>query len=237
MSDFVSLYNKNVNEFVETKGTGKFSAKYLSWAYAVKELKIAYPESSYKTVLYPDSQGNKVLPYLKTETGFFVTVELFLNRDDRLNNIYESWTHPVLNNNVTIKDPNSFQINTSIQRCLVKIIGIATGLGLSLYAGEDLPEETKEIAHQENVLNLEDEKKKKQKLEMTRDFKHVKDNGTVHDWTECLSKYMDIFPNEVDKPWFTSFTNKYKPNTKPEKVELSEDDLANIDNVKLTVKA
>ena len=101
--------------------------------------------------------------------------------------------------------------------------------------------ENNKIADKENestkVLNLEDEKKKKQKLEMTRDFKHVKDNGTVHDWTECLSKYMDIFPNEVDKPWFTSFTNKYKPNTKPEKVELSEDDLANIDNVKLTVKA
>ena len=104
-------------------------------------------------------------------------------------------------------------------------------LGLNNKANQEVKKPT------DNVLNLEDEKKKKQKLEMTRDFKHVKDNGTVHDWTECLSKYMDIFPNEVDQPWFTTFTNKYKPNTKPEKVELSEDDLANIDNVKLTVKA
>ena len=36
---FTELYNKNVSEWVETKGQGKFAAKYLSWAYAVKELK------------------------------------------------------------------------------------------------------------------------------------------------------------------------------------------------------
>ena len=34
--------------------------------------------------------------------------------------------------------PNAFQINTSIQRCLVKAIALH-GLGLYIYAGEDLP--------------------------------------------------------------------------------------------------
>ena len=47
--------------------------------------------------------------------------------------------HPVLDNqNKTINAPNAFQINTSIQRCLAKAIALH-GLGIHLYAGEDLP--------------------------------------------------------------------------------------------------
>ena len=50
--------------------------------------------------------------------------------------------HPVLDNkNQTLKEPNAFQVNTSIMRCLVKAIALATGIGLYIYAGEDLPEQ------------------------------------------------------------------------------------------------
>ena len=48
--------------------------------------------------------------------------------------------HPVLDNkNQTIENPNAFQINTSIQRCLAKAIALH-GLGLYIFRGEDLPE-------------------------------------------------------------------------------------------------
>ena len=51
--------------------------------------------------------------------------------------------HPVLNHkNKTIENPNAFEINTSIQRCLVKAIALATGIGLHIYAGEDLPDDS-----------------------------------------------------------------------------------------------
>jgi len=47
--------------------------------------------------------------------------------------------HPVLDHqNKAVTAPNAFQINTSIQRCLTKAIALH-GLGLHLYAGEDLP--------------------------------------------------------------------------------------------------
>lgn len=50
-----------------------------------------------------------------------------------------SQIHPVLDQrNRPIMSPTSFDINTSIQRCLVKAIALH-GLGLSIYAGEDLP--------------------------------------------------------------------------------------------------
>ncbi len=50
-----------------------------------------------------------------------------------------SQIHPVLDaRNRPLQVPTSFDINTSIQRCLVKAIALH-GLGLNIYAGEDLP--------------------------------------------------------------------------------------------------
>ena len=51
-----------------------------------------------------------------------------------------SQIHPVLDHkNRPMLAPTPFDINTSIQRCLVKAIALH-GLGLSIYAGEDLPD-------------------------------------------------------------------------------------------------
>jgi hypothetical protein len=70
---------------------------------------------------------------MKTDTGYFVQVTVTVNMIDR------TQVHPVLDNrNQTIDEPNAFQINTSIQRCLAKAIALH-GLGLYIYAGEDLP--------------------------------------------------------------------------------------------------
>ena len=41
--------------------------------------------------------------------------------------------------NKSVDEPNAFQINNSIQRCLAKAIALH-GLGLYIYAGEDLPQ-------------------------------------------------------------------------------------------------
>jgi hypothetical protein len=48
---------------------------------------------------------------------------------------------PVLNNtNKAIPNPNAMDVNTAMMRCLVKTISLF-GIGLYIYAGEDLPEE------------------------------------------------------------------------------------------------
>src|SRR4029453_1927721 len=74
------------------------------------------------------------LPYLKTETGFFVEVAVTAQ------GITLAQIHPVLDGkNRPIFEPTAFDINTSIQRCLVKAIALH-GLGLYVYAGEDLPD-------------------------------------------------------------------------------------------------
>jgi hypothetical protein len=123
MSVFKTLSGIDVNQHVEKKG--QFT--YLSWAWAVAELRKASPTATWEVI---KTDG---LPFCKTECGYFVEVAVTVD------GITLSQIHPVLdNNNKTIPVPNAFQINTSIQRCLVKAIALH-GLGLYIYAGEDLP--------------------------------------------------------------------------------------------------
>lgn len=124
MSVFKTLNNLNVSEHVEKKG----GFSYLSWTWAVSELRKAAPTATWEVIKFNG------VPFCKTECGYFVEVAVTVE------GITLSQIHPVLDNrNKTLQSPDAFQINTSIQRCLVKAIALH-GLGLYIYAGEDLPE-------------------------------------------------------------------------------------------------
>ncbi len=120
---FVELSKINVNEHVERKG--QFS--YLSWPFAVSQLRQFDPVATWHVQRFDG------LPYLNTEAGVFVEVAVCVK------GVSLSQIHPVLDSkNRPILAPTAFDINTSIQRCLVKAIALH-GLGLYLYSGEDLP--------------------------------------------------------------------------------------------------
>lgn len=120
---YEELSKINVSDHVEKKG--KFS--YLSWAWAVDVLRKHDPSATWEVIRFDG------MPYMKTDCGYFVEVAVTVQ------GITLSQIHPVLNNqNKPITQPNAFEINTSIQRCLVKAIALH-GLGLYIYAGEDLP--------------------------------------------------------------------------------------------------
>lgn len=124
---FATFNAMDVGKHIEKKG--KFS--YLSWPYAVAELRKADPSATWEVVRFDGK------PFLATECGYFVEVAVTVQ------GVTLSQIHPVLdNNNRPIKQPDSFHINTSIQRCLVKAIALH-GLGLYIYAGEDLPGDDK----------------------------------------------------------------------------------------------
>ena len=119
---FTKLAQINVSEHIEKKG--QFS--YLSWPYAVAQLRQADPTATWRVERFNG------LPYLQTDLGFFVEVSVTVE------GVRLSQIHPVLDSrNKPIEMPNAFDINTSLQRCLVKAIALH-GLGLSVYAGEDL---------------------------------------------------------------------------------------------------
>ena len=122
---FTELDQVDVTRHIEKKG--KFS--YLSWAYAVRELKKRHPSATWKVHEY----GENCAPFVSTECGYFVKVTVTVGGVDA------TQVHPILDHqNKPVAAPNSFQINTSIQRCLAKAIALH-GLGIHLYAGEDLP--------------------------------------------------------------------------------------------------
>ena len=121
---FAHLNQINVSEHLERKGA--FS--YLSWPFAVAQLRLADPSATWEVRRFDG------LPYLKSDCGHFVEVAVTVQ------GVTLSQIHPVLDaKNRPIAEPSSFDINTSIQRCLVKAIALH-GLGLYIYAGEDLPD-------------------------------------------------------------------------------------------------
>ena len=124
-STFMKLFKTDVSKYVEKKG----QFNYLSWSFAVQELKRACPNARWGVTKAEDGS-----PFFKTECGYFVDVWV------EVDGISLSQIHPILDNrNQPINEPNAFNINTSIQRALAKTIALH-GLGLYIFAGEDLPE-------------------------------------------------------------------------------------------------
>ena len=106
---FTELDHVDVTNHIEKKG--KFS--YLSWAYAVRELKKRHPGATWEV---HEWEG---VPFISTECGFFVKVTVMVNL------IEMTQVHPVLDHqNKPLSAPNAFQINTSIQRCLAKCLSL-----------------------------------------------------------------------------------------------------------------
>ena len=123
---FRTLLKIDVDKFVEKKG--QFS--YLSWPFAVSQLRLFDASATWEVKRFNG------LPYLASEAGVFVEVAVSVQ------GVTLSQIHPVLDSrNRPIASPTAFDINTSIQRCLVKAIALH-GLGLNIYAGEDLPDAT-----------------------------------------------------------------------------------------------
>jgi len=120
----------DVNEHVKKKG--KFS--YLSWAWAWGTLKACYPSSTFEKHTFTSDSAVDV-PYMRDSEG-----QTYVQVSVTVEGITLSEVYPVLNHqNKSITNPNSFDVNTALQRCLAKVIAMH-GLGFYIFAGEDLPE-------------------------------------------------------------------------------------------------
>lgn len=125
---FEKLSEINVNDKTENKG--KFT--YLSWAFAWSELKKVAPMA--KTTVYHDVNTN--MPYFASSAGVIVKVGVEV---DGLEHVSYLPVMDFKNKSISQENVNMMDINKTIQRAGVKAIGLH-GLGLYIYAGEDLPE-------------------------------------------------------------------------------------------------
>ena len=126
-SVFKTLNAINCNEHVEKKG----NLTYLSWAWAWKIVKSIYPSAQY--TIYENPEGWNYFTDGRTawvKTG--VTIE-------GLEHIEYLPVMDSRNQSIPLEAVTSFDVNRSIQRSLTKACA-RHGLGLYIYAGEDLPD-------------------------------------------------------------------------------------------------
>jgi hypothetical protein len=118
--NYAELRKINVNEHIEKKN----GLSYLSWAWAVDTLLQNDPTATWYYG-QPVTFGESVMVFCTVNAfGKSMTAQL-----------------PVMDyRNKAIQNPDAMSVNTAMQRCLAKAIALH-GLGLYIYAGEDLPEE------------------------------------------------------------------------------------------------
>lgn len=123
------LLAKDVNSHTEKKN----NLTYLSWAWAWAEALKADANAVYKVEMfdckcYMDINGTAMVFVTVTMFGKAITCQL-----------------PVMDyRNKAILNPDAFAVNTAIMRCMTKGLSLH-GLGLYIYAGEDLPEEGRSV--------------------------------------------------------------------------------------------
>lgn len=138
LSVFDILNDINVNDKTEKKG----KLTYLSWAWAWGQLKKNYPTANYK--VYENADGWN---YFHDGRTAWVKVGVTVNGLEHIEYL------PVMDNynrSIPLDKITSFNVNTSIQRALTKAIA-RHGLGLYIYAGEDLPEVDKPVYANEEI--------------------------------------------------------------------------------------
>lgn len=145
---FETLRAVDVSEHVEEKDTGRVKLKYLSWAWAWHEVRRRYPDATYSIV--KNEQG---LPYfVDPQLGIMVyttvtigneTHEMWLPVMDGANNPMrlEAYDIQTKYNKKRVEAATMFDVNKTVMRCLTKNLAMF-GIGLALYAGEDLFDDT-----------------------------------------------------------------------------------------------
>lgn len=137
----------NVQGHVEKKN----GLSYLSWAWAWAEALKADPSAEFtvKTFYGPDQTERC---WMDVNGTAIVWVVVSLGGRTR-----ECWLPVMDHRNKPITNPDAFQVNTALMRCMTKCLALF-GLGLNIYAGEDLPmiadeEEPKEVVKEKSQID------------------------------------------------------------------------------------
>ena len=130
---FEENFKLNVTKYTEIKGSGSFQAKYISWANAQYLLKTRHPNLGVEF-----ERGENGSPIFQHQSQAFVLAYLTDGETRTPSTFYPVWD----NSFKAINDCGVGEVNKAMQRATAKAIAVHTGLGLSLYVGEDLEDTT-----------------------------------------------------------------------------------------------
>jgi hypothetical protein len=193
-SVFERLSAINVNDHVEKKK----DLTYLSWAWAWSATKKACPDATYKIgeTEYDDALGFMCHTTVTIEGE---TLEMWLPVMDGANKSMkkQAYTYSTRFGDKSVEAATTFDINKTIMRCLVKNLAMF-GLGIYIYAGEDIPEaeNAPQRVSAEPVAEAEKEVLKKGTENWEKVSKYVKDNNTlgIQKIVQQLSRKYTITP-------------------------------------------
>lgn len=129
-SVFGKLAAVNCNEHIEKKNNGKVELSYLSWAWAWHYIKSRYPNAYY--TIYERQDG---VPYWTDGRTAWVKTGVTIEGMEHIEYL------PIMdyrNLSIPLEKITSMDMNKAIQRSLTKAAA-RHGLGLYIYAGEDIP--------------------------------------------------------------------------------------------------
>ena len=126
----------NVSQYIEKKN----GLSYLSWSWALDQLLQLDNDASWE-YLEPKKFGESLMVFCKVSAfGKSRTAQL-----------------PVMDfRNRAILNPNAYEVNTAMQRCLAKAISLH-GIGLYIYAGEDLPIKDQDVVADNPLMLIAEE--------------------------------------------------------------------------------
>jgi hypothetical protein len=193
---FSKLNAINVNDKTEKKN----GLTYLSWAWAWGEVKKLYPDATY-TIYENTLPSGYVVNYFTDGRTSYVKTGVTINN---LEHIEELPVMDYRNKSILLENMTSFDVNKTIQRSLTKALA-RHGLGLYIYAGEDLPEDEKD-----NELEKVIDKTKVQALN-----KSIENAGITDEVVELiLSQYGYTSTSEIKVKDYANLVNDFKSKVK-----------------------
>lgn len=202
---FEILSGIDVSDRIESKKTSQTSLNYLSWTWAWSETKKKFPEAKYDII-----KNEKGLPYFYDEvTGYIVYTwveiegirhDMWLPVMDGRNKSMKSKDYTYQSKkwnantkkydfyDIKVEAATMFDINKTLMRCLTKNLAMF-GMGLYIYAGEDLPE------HEDDKSKVKDKDKDKDKDKKVTDNDNKTTNTTqkkeeAPEYTDALYKVL-----------------------------------------------
>jgi hypothetical protein len=186
---FEILSGIDVSDRIESKKTSSANLNYLSWTWAWSETKKKFPNAKYDII-----KNEKGLPYFYDEnTGYIVYTwveiegirhDMWLPVMDGSNKAMKAkdYKYKTKYGEKEVTAATMFDINKTLMRCLTKNLAMF-GMGLYIYAGEDLPEHDKDIDIDKKIA----EKDKNKKDDVGKDSKK---EDSKPEYTDAIYKVL-----------------------------------------------
>lgn len=215
---FEELEKIDCSDKIEKRKDGNTELSYLSWAWAWSIFKKKCPDATYTIKKFQNAK-NELVPYMYDDnTGYMVNTEITADGIT-----YEMWL-PVMNSankamkNIpytyktkfngekSVEAATMFDINKTIMRCLVKNMAMF-GLGLYIYAGEDLPENEEQKPPKQEPQKPQPIKKEK---EPDADFDIISQIKSINDIENLQIYYYENIEHVKNEKAFNKAVSERK---------------------------